>query len=125
MNTLTDLRDQLAAVLDSAGITALSYLPERPNPPVAVVSPAQPYVERGDTFGSFHVKLTALLLTRTATNELATTGLDRMIAGAAIAVADSVFRLVSTDQPASFQVNNATYLGATVDVAWTGHLEVD
>lgn len=124
-NTLSTLRGELAAILDGAGLAAVAYLPERPNPPMAIVSPAQPYVELGDTFGSFTVKLTALLLTRTATNETATEELDAMVTKLAIAVAESKFRLAAADQPASFQVNNATYLGLTCDVSWTGYLEVD
>lgn len=123
-NTLSTLRAELASVLGDAGLTAVSYLPERPNPPIAVISPAQPYLEPGDTFGSFTFKLTALLLTRTATSETATGELDELIAKTVIAVAGSRFRMVSVDQPAAFQVNNANYLGATIDVAYTGYVEV-
>lgn len=123
-NTLTTVRGSLAAVLDGAGLPTVDHLPERPNPPIAIISPGQPYLTRGDTFGSFAIQLTVVLLTRTATNEVATEALDEMTTRLAVAVAESKFTLTAVDQPQSFQVNTANYLGVTVDIALTTCLEV-
>lgn len=124
-NTLTNLRQELADTLTGAGLEAVAFLPERPNPPVAVVSPSQPYLKPGDTFGQHTATLTVLLLTRTATNEIATEALDDMIVTVAVALTDTQFSMSEADQPASFQVGTAKYLGCTIDVSRTGFLEVD
>lgn len=125
MNTLTQVRDELATLLTKQGLSAKSYLPERPDPPVAVVSPGSPYLESGGSFGSFTAKFTVLLLVRTGTNEKSTEALDAMLARAVIAVSGSELKLAAVDQPALIKVNNADYLGVTMDVTWTGYLEVD
>lgn len=124
-NTLSVLREGLVSILSGAGLEVVSYLPSRPNPPIAIVTSGQPYVSPADRFGFHTVTLTVLLLTRKAENDQATANLDWMIAQAAVAVTDSDFALAEADQPASFQVNNTTYLGCTLDITYSCHLEVE
>lgn len=124
MNTLTQQRTELVSLLTGAGLQAVSYLPARPNPPVAIVSPNQPWLEQGAQFGQYRSKFTVLLLTRTADNEVVTEQLDAMAVQVAVALAEGRFTLRGVDQPQSFQVGSAAYLGATCDVTVDDWLEV-
>lgn len=124
-NSLTTTRTRLRDLLAGAGLTSVDYLPERPQPPMVIVVPGQPYLQRGERFGQHKIGLTILMLTRTATNERASEELDELITTATIAVfnADG-FSLDRVEAPHQFQVNNATYLGCTADVTTADQLEV-
>lgn len=50
--TLPQLRGQLVAALQAAGVVAVDGLPARVSPPVALVAPGTPYVAGSDTFGT-------------------------------------------------------------------------
>lgn len=125
MNTLTDARAELVDLLTEAGLTAVPFLPERPQPPLAIVTPGHPYLIRGEQFGQHKIGLTVMLLTATANNEQATKGLDAMIATMATAVfAADGWRLGQVDPPQQIQVGTAGYLGCVADVTCTAVLEV-
>ena len=87
MSTLTAHRALLTGVLTAAGINAVGYLQERPNPPVAIVTAGSPYLAPGPSFGTFTAAYSVLLITRTAVNEVSTTELDNLIATAVVALA--------------------------------------
>lgn len=123
MNTLTATRQRLSAVLGAAGLHATDHLPERPVPPIALVVPGAPYLEAGPRFGTFQIRLTVLLMTATAANAVQTQALDEMAAKVVVAVADTEFGVERLDQPNQIQVNNATYLGVTIDLLCTTHIE--
>ncbi len=124
-NTLTTARAALTTLLTDAGMQAVSFLPERPTPPLAIVTPGQPYLQRADQFEQFKVGLSVLLLTRTAANEVASDELDEMIATLTVAVFETDgYRLARVDAPNQFQVNNAQYLGCVADVSVTDVIEV-
>ena len=124
MNTLREHRDHLVTLLTGAGINAAAYLQERPNPPVAIVVPGSPYVTAGSQFGTFKASFTILLITRTATNEVATAALDDMIATTLVAVAgDATFGIDTVDQPSQITVNGAVYLAVMIDVSTTSAIE--
>ncbi|MFD1505262.1 hypothetical protein FE374_09365 [Georgenia yuyongxinii] len=115
--SLTDHRTTLAAALSGAGLQVEAHLPERINPPVAILTPGTPYLEGGDTYGSYTLRFTVLLVTPTAANATATTVLDELIVKAVAGVegADG-FGLERVDQPAMLQANNAQYMSTTVEV---------
>lgn len=123
MNTLTAARQRLSAALAAAGLPAADHLPERPTPPIALVVPGTPYLEAGNAYGTYQVRLTVLLMAATATNEVATRRLDAMAAAVVVALAGTEFGVERVDQPNQIQVNNATYLGLTLDVTLTTHIE--
>lgn len=124
-NTLTIARGELKDLLVDAGLTAVNYLPERPQPPMVIVTPGQPYLRRGEQFGTHVIGLTVLLLANKATNEVMTEELDDMIAAVTVAVFTAKgFNLKQVDPPSQFQVGNAQYLGCTADVTVTGVVEV-
>lgn len=124
-NTLTDTRAALRTLLTGAGLQVVSYLPERPTPPLVIVTTGQPYVQRAERYGQHTITLTTLLLTAKATNEVMTEQLDEMIATLAITVWNSDgFDLGPVDSPSQFTVGTANYLGTTVDVTAVDVLEV-
>lgn len=124
-NTLTDTRTALQTLLSGAGLRVTPYLPDLPTPPLVILTPGQPYLQRGDRFGTHQITLTVLLLTTRATSEVMTEQLDEMIATLAVTVynADG-FTLGTVDSPSQFTVGTAKYLGTTVDVTHTDVLEV-
>lgn len=126
MTTLTALRGHLDAVLEAAGIRTETHLPERVVPPLAIIGAGSPYVESGDTFGTFAVRFTVFLVAARAANETATGELDELAVRALSAVMDApgwgVDRL---DQPSMLDANGAQYLSTAMDVVTQQPLEVD
>ena len=79
MNTLASARKEIKVVLDQAGYTVWSFIPERVTPPVVVLEPGSPYMNEGDAFTLFVCRFDLILLAATATNSKATEDLDQMI----------------------------------------------
>lgn len=86
MSALSETRQDVAGVLTDAGLNAVYTTPDRVTPPVAVVRPGSPYVEEGDTFKDWLVRLTITVITASATNETAMNSLDDSICEAIEAV---------------------------------------
>lgn len=118
-NTLHELRQELADVLDAAGTTVVDHLPERLVPPLAIVAAGSPYVEPADTFGSYRVRLTAVLVCSPATNDVATDALDEAVTAALVALDASDWGIERVDQPSMLAHANTHYLSTTVDVVRT------
>lgn len=108
-NMLASSRALLAQQLVSAGVTVSDHVPERINPPLAVIEPGTPYVQAGQTFTEFEVRYQVILLAATAANQVASSELDRLI----VAVLDAVdtFDLDQVDQPSQFDTGSAQFLG--------------
>lgn len=103
-----------AEALEAAGINAVEYVPERVSPPIAIIKAGAPYVEQGQTFTEFQVRLDVRIVAGTATNEVATSALDQLISDAIIALGDWTIELVS--EPEMLLVNNAQYLSARLSI---------
>lgn len=123
MNTLTTHRQALVDLLTGAGLTTVGHLPERPTPPVVIVSPGSPYLAPGDTFGTFRQNWTLVVLTTAATSPVMTDALDDMITRITVALHPSGFVVSTVDTPQTFTAGTATYLGTTVDVTITTDIE--
>jgi hypothetical protein len=80
--TLKDERTKVVQALTAAGIRAYNHIPERITPPVATVSAGNPYVEDGDTFGEYLVRLHVRVVAEKKTNEVMTDNVDDLIAAA-------------------------------------------
>lgn len=119
MNTLKALREELSAALATADLPVQTHLPERIVPPLAVLAAGSPYVERGDRFGSFRVRFTAILVCATGPNEVTTAALDETVTAALVALDDSEFDLERVDQPMMLAHGNSHYLSAQVDLVRT------
>lgn len=117
MSTLEQLRAQLAGELDGQGITPVTFVPERPQPPLAVIAPGSPYVQQGDTFGVYKVAFDIVLMTPKATNEAETIDLDAMIAMTVGAIAESqTFYLSQIGQPIYGELRSTTCYTVVIEV---------
>lgn len=116
MNTLKKLRAHLGAVAQSAGISYMPHLEGRFSPPMAFTIPGSPYLERGDTFGSFKVNMQLLLVADTRSNDMTTEGLDQLITRALVALHDSDWIVQDVSDPAGVTIGGAEYLAAFVSV---------
>lgn len=108
--SLAELRADLKESLESVGIKAFEYLPERVQPPIALITPSDPYVEQGSTYTLFDIGLTVTLITAKATNPVATAALDELIENAIIATGDWLIDKVGA--PFLLEANNAQFLAA-------------
>lgn len=112
MAILSDLRTELAAMLTAGGVESFDYIPERINPPVAVVSAGDPYVT--DVFDvktfshDFLVTMEVALIADAADNDAVTDQLDDLICKTIIAV-DGSWE-VDVAQPFQLEANGVLYL---------------
>lgn len=116
MSELTNARSDIAAILNDGGIGAVSYLPERIVPPVALVDSASPYVTPGSTFGTFTVHWTITLIAAKATNEEMTVALDDCIEDALVAFANAKYSIEQVGKPYALSANNAQYVAADLSI---------
>ena len=112
MNTLRQVRDEVALQLAAAGVTVHEFIPSRVNPPAAVVESGSPYMEQGQTFADFNVRVNVVLLAAAATNEVATDELDQLICDCIDQI--DTFDVESVDQPEGLEINGAQYLGVRI-----------
>lgn len=125
MNTLTETRRTLAAVLDAAGIASYDHAPERLEVPCALVTPAEDWVSGGDTFGSFTCSYNVTVVADKGDNDTMSDDLDALVAEVLIAFSglEAGWGASGVAGPAALQYNNATYLAATVTVTRVTHIE--
>ena len=119
MTTLTAERGALASVLTEAeglSFTIHPYMPARLQAPGGLIVPGSPYLESGNTFGSFKIRLEAHLAVRTANNEVATEELDAALDIAVVAVVNAGWGVESVSEPYGLEANGATYLAAAIQV---------
>lgn len=120
MVTLIQLREELAATIeDATGVTAVASLPERPVPPIALISQGSPYIQYEDsaTYNELVVQLRVDLVVATATNVVSTDNLDEMIEAAVAGLLASDWLVNSVSAPYSLNANGANYLAVTFTVA--------
>jgi len=115
MSVLTDFRTSITSALKGAGVQAFEFLPERINPPAAVVLPGSPYVEAGDTFGTHKVTFTVSLIAGNGTNDAATAALDGLIQTAVLALWD-VADTTEASGLYAYSSNGAQYLAVDLTV---------
>lgn len=115
MNTLKALRADLGAALGS-DVTVLDHLPERLPTPATFIAAGSPYIESGDTFGSYKVRFTLIMVCGKGTNEVETEALDVEVARTVVALNTAGWALERVDQPVMLAHGNANYLSTTVDV---------
>lgn len=122
-NTMTDVRGQIVTVLSAAGITTLEHVPERLNPPVALLGMGSPWIEQGEQFGAFLMRYKVTLVVPTSTNEVATNALDAMVAKAIIALDNSAqFDIERVEEPTMLAFSSATYPSAALTLVHTSQI---
>lgn len=125
MNTLTQARSTIEQALTAAGVPAVDHVPERLNPPCAIVQADSPWLEPGGAFGEFHVHYNVTLVAARAANKVATDALDELVAASVIALValDGAWGLERVEGPISLTYNAAEYVAATIAVVLTTHIE--
>lgn len=103
------------------GIEVIDYIPEVVNPPLAIVSAGDPYVQESfdeKTFDSdYKVNMKVRLVASPVQNEVATDDLDDYITATLIALNGSWETEVS--QPFMYEVNGYVYLAADLNLSTT------
>lgn len=123
MSVLGELRDNIATSLTTdTTVSALSYIPGRIVPPLYLVTSGSPYIESGDTYGTFKVGMNVDVISATAANDTSTEALDVLIEDALVSLVNSGVSVLSTTQPFQLEANNATYLAATISISKTVNL---
>lgn len=120
MATLIELREELAEVIaDATGITAVANLPERPVPPIALVSGASPYVsyDSAAAWGELVVQLRVDLVIATGTNKVEADKLDEVIQDALTGAINAGWLVNEVSAPYQLTANNAAYLAVTMNCA--------
>lgn len=114
MNTLKATRQEISVQLAAGGFAVYEWLPNRlAEFPSAVIVPASPYMEQGDTFTAFKVRFDVLLFVR-GTNQVATDALDQAICEAIDAL--DTFAIESVGLPTATDVGGTEYLAAAVSL---------
>jgi hypothetical protein len=121
MAALTDLRADLATAIESvAQVSAFGFLPERIVPPVAVISPASPYLSidiDGGVYGEHLVNFRVDIVSSTQANSMRTEAIDELIEMVYAGLIAEGWLVGQVTQPYGMQANNATYLAVTIEVA--------
>ncbi len=115
MNTLAAARSEIKTVLDTAGYTVKTYIPERVAPPLIILEPGDPYMTEGNTFTSFTVRFNLLLLAGPWTNAKASDDLDQMVMDVVDAL--DMYFIDKVEQPQMFEANNVSYLGTRINIS--------
>lgn len=113
--TLQQVLTQVKQDLEGAGFKSFDYLPSRVNPPVAIVSPGQPFVEQGTTFTSFKVVLDVVLVAGRADNEKSTYQLYDLINAAIFNLGD--WHIDTVQRPYQLDTGGVFYLATTVTIS--------
>ena len=121
---LTEIRGDVAAKLNEAGVRAVEYVGETITPPCAAVVPAQPYMRwptpgsRDIPFGHVNVGIDVLLVSHRESNKKAAVLVDRMIEDAVGALSPH-YDLTRVSQPGRVELSGAKFIGAVITIEHT------
>lgn len=118
--TLDQLRNDLAEIIASAtDVQVFPYLAPRIAPPVALVTPSNPYIESDEqaALGELVVNFRVDISSAVQSNVEETNALDELIELALGGLMGSVFLVKTVSPPYGLQIGTATYLSATIEVA--------
>ncbi|QKS15600.1 hypothetical protein HUN59_04645 [Curtobacterium sp. Csp2] len=101
-------RDYLAKLIAPIG-TVKPYLPERLNPPLWIITPADPYVTNGDTFGTVRVHFVLTFVGPVKTAASTAPALDQALDDAVAKLLPGGYRIEEVSAPFVLQANNAQY----------------
>ncbi len=110
-------REALRDDLEGVGIKTYAYIPERFQPPIAVVTAGIPYLTQADTTCEFELNLAVTVVADKSTNVVSTDTLDDLIEKVIIATGD--WYIEEVEEPFILEVNNATYLASKVHLNTT------
>lgn len=123
MTTFAEVRTALKAVMDNAGFTAYTVLPERVTAPFVYVSPADPYItHEGASFGGEVLHHYVVLVVGRGVNDELADELDAQLVTALDALAASGEHFVGdVEQPGTMNISGQSHLGVAITVATEIH----
>lgn len=115
---IAEARAALLAVLETAGIPAFSVVPDRSQPPMAVMVPSTDWIENGEVFGEFTISFDVEIVAGSGTNQAITVALDSMVEDVLSAIAEApAMYAAAVGQPTAVDLGNGpVYLGTTITV---------
>jgi hypothetical protein len=114
---IAEARAALLAVLETAGLPAYSIVPDRTQPPLAVMTPASDWIENGEVFGEFAVSFDVNIVVDVGTNQAVQLALDEAVESVLTAVTEaSGMYAAAVGQPTAMELNGGMYLGTTLTV---------
>jgi hypothetical protein len=114
---LSEARADLLAVLTAAGLRAYAEVPERPQPPMAVMVPSGDWIAQGEVFGEFVVSFDVEIIVASGANTVVSKALDTAVETALNAICDASKMYASAvSQPQAVEIGAGLYLGATITV---------
>ncbi len=121
MSAPYDQQKELAAVLTAAGLPTASEVPERLDPPSRYVLAASPWIESGQTVGSWRTHFRVVCVSSAGENEAQMHELGAMVREVIRALGRTRFAVAAqaVDEPAEMATGAGTSLGAAVNVVTT------
>lgn len=119
MTTLAGIRHSLEELLTTPEATAIAHIPETITPPAILITPADPYLVNGDTFGTWTIALIVLLIADSGASLDATDALDTLLADALAKLAADDWTIGDTAQPHTITINGNAHLCTAIDITAT------
>lgn len=115
---LSEARADLAALLETAGLRAFAYSPDRVQPPMAVVYPgSSDWISSGSTFGTWSITFDVYITARTGSNVVITADIDEFVEAVLQAVNDTPgFEVASIGAPIAENVDGTNLLTAVATI---------
>lgn len=115
---LAEARADLAALLESAGLRAFGYSPDRVAPPMAVVYPgSSEWIASGSTFGTWSITFDVAITARTGSNVIITADIDEYVEAVLQAVNETPgFEVATVGPPTAENIDGTNYLVAVATI---------
>jgi hypothetical protein len=114
---IAEARAQLLEILEDAGLRAYAEVPERAQPPMAVMVPSVDWIANGETFGEFVLSFDVEIIAATGSNTVISKALDEAVEDALVAITNAPKAYAAgVGQPSAVEIGGGVYLGATITV---------
>lgn len=120
MSALYDRIQQLADLLNDAGLRTFAEVPEKATPPFRYVIAAEPWASPGQTFGEWSLNLRVICKAARGTNVVMAQEAADLARDVAVAIEDAgagLFVAEAIEGPAEMNQNGQTVLGVSVAVS--------
>lgn len=120
MSALSDLRADLKAKLEAAGVFAFTIVPETAVPPFVFAAPDDPYIDYeggiGLAYGEALVRHRLGLVVPAGVNEVEAEALDELVLKV-LAIDFAPHEVQTVDEPGQIRLNGQTHLAVAVHLA--------
>jgi hypothetical protein len=122
MNSLTQLRIDVAETLSDAGLNAYAFIPDRATPPLVGVTPYAPYITDGPTFKQSTVYLTIRVINKAGSAETEDEQMEDVICAVVAALQPFNFT-INVAKPGYLTIGNADYPACDINVSTEINIE--